>query len=487
MRLTSILIIFIFLFSAVAFAQQSRSDLEKRRQAIVESLKETQAQLEATKKDKKATMSQLNALQAKLNAREKLIGNINQEMSNLDNDIKNSATEVQTLRSNLKIQQERYAQSVRYAYANRSSYNSLAFIFSAKDFNDALRRMKYMKKYRDFRKNQVEEIKTTKSKIEDKINVLSTVKNQKGQLLTAEQQQKLVLQQEKSETSKIVEELKGREKDLAADIENKRKVTKRLDNAIGEAIRREIEIARKKAEEEERKKRIEEERKAAALAAAKASQNNGYGNGRVTLASDERNNAANANNVTKSNTTNNNTKTNNTTPSTYNPVAATVNRNPTSSINRSKPSYTPSVTPEVSELSKGFEANRGRLPWPVANGVVIDAFGKHKHAVATRVEIENNGIDIQTSQGAKARAVFDGKITTVMGMQGSGQTVIINHGQYFTVYSGLTGVAVKVGEMVNTKQNIGTVGNNEDGVAVMNFQVWKGAAKMNPSGWIAPM
>lgn len=487
MRLISILIIFIFLFSTVAFAQQSRSDLEKRRQAIVESLKETQAQLEATKKDKKATMSQLNALQAKLNARERLIGNINQEMNNLDNDIKNSATEVQSLRSNLKIQQERYAQSVRYAYANRSSYNSLAFIFSAKDFNDALRRMKYMKKYRDFRKNQVEEIKTTKSKIEDKINVLSTVKNQKGQLLTAEQQQKMVLQQEKSETSKIVEELKGREKDLAAEIENKRKVTKRLDNAIGEAIRREIEIARKKAEEEERKRRLEEERKAAALAAAKASQNNGYGTSRVTLASDERNNAANANNPSKSNTTASNTKPNNTNPSTYNPVAATVNRNPTTGINRTKPSYTPSVTPEVSELSKGFEANRGRLPWPVASGVVIDAFGKHKHAVATRVEIENNGIDIQTSQGAKARAVFDGKITTVMGMQGSGQTVIINHGQYFTVYSGLTGVAVKVGEQISTKQILGTVGNNEDGVAVMNFQVWKGAAKMNPSGWIMPM
>jgi murein DD-endopeptidase MepM/ murein hydrolase activator NlpD len=209
----------------------------------------------------------------------------------------------------------------------------------------------------------------------------------------------------------------------------------------------------------------------------------------VTLASDERNNAANAANNPKSNVAGNpksnatagNTKPNTSTTSTYNPVASTVNRNP-SNVNRTKPTYTPSITPEVSELSKGFEANRGRLPWPVSNGVVIDAFGKHKHAVATRVEIENNGIDIQTSQGAKARAVFDGKITTVMGMQGSGQTVIINHGQYFTVYSGLSSVSVKVGDQISTKQILGTVVNNEDGVAVMNFQVWKGASKMNPSG-----
>lgn len=235
MRHTGIVFILLFLGLSVQ-AQQSRSELEKRRQAIVESLKETQAQLEATKKDHKATMSQLNALQAKLNARERLIRNINQEMGNLDNDIKNSSSEVQTLRGNLKVQQERYAQSVRYAYANRSSYNTLSFIFSATDFNDALRRMKYMKRYREYRKNQVDEIRSTQTKIEQKINVLSTVKNQKGQLLSAEEQQKLALQEERNETNKVVEELKGREKELVADVENKRKVTKRIDNAISEAI-----------------------------------------------------------------------------------------------------------------------------------------------------------------------------------------------------------------------------------------------------------
>ncbi|MFA6151248.1 MAG: peptidoglycan DD-metalloendopeptidase family protein [Chitinophagaceae bacterium] len=488
--------IFLFIFSLAfvpASAQTTRSELEKRRQSIVESLKETQAQLDATKKDKKATMSQLNALQAKLNTREKLIRNINMEMSNLDNDIKNSSSEVVVLRGNLKIQQERYAQSVRYAYANRSSYNTLAFIFSAKDFNDAMRRMKYMKKYREFRKNQVDEIKSTQTKIEQKINVLSTVKNQKGQLLTAEEQQKLVLQQEKTETNKVVEELKGREKELVADIDNKRKVTKRLDNAISDAIRREIEIARKKAEEEERKRRAEEEQKAAALAAAKADANNpnAYGTGpnRVILAGGTRTNPTTTNNngpIGPKPTVTNNNKTTGTGSSPYNPVATTVKPGGTTP-NRTRPTYTPSNTPEVASLSTGFEANRGRLPWPVLSGVIIDPFGKHKHAIATKVEIENNGIDIQTSQGAKARAVFDGDITSVLNMGGDGQIVIISHGQYFSVYRGLNSVNVKKGDKVTTKQIIGSVGNNEDGVAVLNFQVWKGSAKMNPSGWIAPM
>jgi septal ring factor EnvC (AmiA/AmiB activator) len=485
-------IVFIFMFIALAAgAQQSRSELEKRRQAIVESLKETQAQLEATKKDHKASMSQLNALQAKLNARERLIRNINQEMGNLDNDIKSSSTEVLTLRGNLKLQQERYAQSVRYAYANRSSYNTLSFIFSAKDFNDALRRMKYMKRYREYRKNQVDEIRNTQTKIEQKINVLSTVKNQKGQLLSAEEQQKLALQEEKNETNKVVEELKGREQELVSDIESKRKVTKRLDNAISDAIRKEIEIARKKAEEEERKRRAEEEQKAAALAAAKAAANNpnAYGTGpnKVILAGGNKTEAATTTApaaATRPNTSGKPTGTS-TPPPAYNPVAATVK--PSATPARNKPAYTPSVTPEVAELSKGFEANRGKLPWPVASGVVIDPFGKHKHAIATKVEIENNGIDIQTSPGSKARAVFDGSVSSVMNIAGLGQTVIINHGKYFTVYSGLNGTNVKKGDEVTTKQIIGTVGNNEDGVAVLNFQVWKGGDKMNPSGWIAPM
>lgn len=497
---------FLLCISLAARAQQpTRNELEKRRQAIVDALKETQAQLDATKKDHKATVSQLNALQAKLNARERLISNINQEMVHLDENIRSSSNDVITLRSDLKRLQERYAQSVRYAYSNRSSYNMLAFIFSASDFNDALRRMKYMRKYRDFRKNQVTDIKLTQSKIEKKIDVLSSVKNQKGVLLTAEEQQKLAIQEERNETNKVVNELKGREQELVGELEQKRKLAKRLDNAISDAIRREIEIARKKAEEEERKRKAEEEKKAAALAAAKAaeaSQANTYGTGanKVILSTGGRFDppapAATPAKTTATGSSNASTAKPNpvaASPKTaapapapaYNPVAATIDRSRTTT--RSRPTYTPVTTPETSELSKSFESNRGRLPWPVERGVITDQFGKHKHAVATRVEIENNGIDIQTSTGAKARAVFDGNVTTIIPMAGIGQTVLIQHGAYFTVYARLSTVSVSVGQTVSTKDVIGTVSSNEDGVAVINFQIWKNQQKLNPTSWIMPL
>lgn len=490
----------LLLISLFVQAQSSRSELEKRRQALAESLKETQAQLEATKKDHRVTISQLNALKAKLAARERLIRNINMELSALDRDIRSSATEVKTLKNDLKTQQQRYAQSIRYAYANRSSYNTLAFIFSASDFNDIIRRLKYMKKYRDFRKNQAVAIRTTQSKIEQKITALSHAKNEKGQLLTTEQQQKLELESEKDQTNKVVEELRGREKELMADAENKKRMTKRLDNAIAEAIRKEIEIARKKAEEEERKRREEEARKAAALAAEKANNNQavfGSGNNKVILAGGSKYDVPAPATATAGNKTANNKAANTPADKTsgtnngntaYHPVANTVDNNTNAPKPRSnRPNYTPMTTPEVAELTKGFENNRGRLPWPVASGVVVDEFGKHKHAVATRVEVENNGVDIQTSRGAKARAIFEGTVTKIISIAGLGQTVLVNHGKYFSVYSGLSSVEVKMGDNVSTKQNIGTVGNNEDGVPVLNFQVWRGGDKMNPQSWIAPM
>lgn len=489
MRLSCLIFIFLILISNITFAQNSRSELEQRRKSILESLKASQSQLEATKSDRKANMSQLKALQAKINTREKLIANINQEIEHLNKNIQNSNQEVEALKKNLQLQKLRYAQSIRYAYTNRSNYNTLTFIFSAQDFNEALRRLKYLKKYRDFRKNQVSTIKNTQTQLVQKIGSLNETKNSKGQLLNTEQQQNSSLLAEKTETSKIVDELKGREKELAVDIENKKKTTRRLDNAISEAIRKEIEIARKKAEEEARKKRLEEERKAAALAAAKQAKENdanvyGTGPNKVTLAGSAKYDLPNNPSTTNTSTTKNNTS-KKPEESNFKPVATTVNNNAATHSNKNN--YVPVTTPEVSALSKEFEANRGRLPWPVSSGVIVDPFGKHKHAIASRVEIENNGIDIQTQQGGKARAVFEGKVTTVMGLQGIGQTVIINHGAYFTVYSGLKDVQVKVGETVDTKQILGTVNNNEDGAPVMNFQVWKGANKMNPSSWISPM
>lgn len=144
------------------------------------------------------------------------------------------------------------------------------------------------------------------------------------------------------------------------------------------------------------------------------------------------------------------------------------------------------LTPEATTLGNSFSANKGTLPWPVAQGSISSRFGKQPHPVLKGVFVNNNGIDISTTPDAAARAVFDGEVTGVTNIPGSGWLVIVRHGEFLTVYAKLEDVFVKQGDNVKTKQNIGKVSKDaEDGQTILHFEVWKsGVGKMNPEPWL---
>ncbi len=144
-----------------------------------------------------------------------------------------------------------------------------------------------------------------------------------------------------------------------------------------------------------------------------------------------------------------------------------------------------SLTPEASKLSANFKKNKGKLPWPVDKGVITSSFGKHPHPVLERVEVKNNGVDIKSNKGASVRAVFSGKVKNVMYNPSFHRAVMIQHGNYFTVYSNLSEVFVEAGQEVGTKQSIGKVYYNEDkGKAQIHLEVWKGTETLNPQEWL---
>ncbi len=149
-----------------------------------------------------------------------------------------------------------------------------------------------------------------------------------------------------------------------------------------------------------------------------------------------------------------------------------------------KTEYVMSATPEEVQLSNSFSANKGKLPWPAEQGVITSSFGRHPHPEMKGIMIENNGIDIRTPRGAAIRAVFEGVVSKVFTGPNGQQIVIIRHGEYLTVYTNLASVSVSNGAKVSTKQKIGTVYTNSDNVSEINFQVWKGNNKQNPSSWI---
>ena len=457
MRFTWFILCLLLSVSALAQnqAQQlyTKAQLEAKRKEYQDAINETEKELSSIKKDKNATLGQLRALQTKLAQRQSLIGNINEEIGDIDNTIKTSSKEVVNLKQKLEQLKIRYAQSIRYAYETRSSFGMLAFLFSSSDFNDAIRRMKYLKKFRDFRKQQVEQIRTTQNQLQHKIGELNVTKAQKDELLGKEVQQKQELLKETNQTNDVINQLKGKEKELMNNIEKNRIVALRINKAIQVYIEAEMAKEAKKAEEAQKA----EAAKAAAIAKANPAP-------------------AKA-------------------PENPHPAKATEN-NPNPVIPRAKapkPEVALMMTPGDAALAAKFEANKGKLPWPVERGVITDHFGAHPHALYHQIMINNSGVDIQTDENATVRAVFDGDVTRVFSVDGSNQIVMITHGNYYTVYSGLASTSLKAGDHVSVKQAIGQVGKNIEDLPVMNFQVWKSNGNkkanstLNPELWISKL
>lgn len=463
--------------------KQTRAELEKKRTQLMKEIDATQQLLKETKQNKNATLSELRALQTQLQARQQLINTMNSEITTINSSISNTAQEVEELNHKLAGQKQRFAQSVRYAYKHKDAENMVAFIFAAEDFNEALRRLQYLKKLREYRKLESDKIATNQTLLASKINKLSTEKTNKSSLLSAEEKQRLQIQQETAVTNQLVNELKGKESELMTQIKKDQQASQKIQNSIATMIRQEIALAKKKAEEEAKKRAAEEaRRKAEALAKAKADE-------------DARKKAelAKANEVKLNTGSSTGTEPKPSTPtSTPKPtetVVKTETKTPsnTSVTNSNKSAYAMGLTPEVQSISKKFAENQGRLPWPVDKGYISSHYGKQAHPVYTSVTLDNIGIDITTSANAPVRAVFEGTVTKVANIDG--MVIMVSHGEYFTIYSKLSNANVKVGDKVSAKQNIGAAGKNDDGANVVNFQVWKISGSnfnsVNPSSWIA--
>ena len=151
----------------------------------------------------------------------------------------------------------------------------------------------------------------------------------------------------------------------------------------------------------------------------------------------------------------------------------------------SKESDVLALTPEEQELADNFTSSKGKLPWPVERGVIIERFGVQAHPVLRGIETFNNGVKITTKEGALIRAVYEGTVSRIIDIPGAGKAVILSHGDYFSVYSNLLEVSVKRGQSVLIKEKIGTVltkTNTKE--SITELQIWKGSEKMDPSSWL---
>ncbi|WP_462264353.1 murein hydrolase activator EnvC family protein [Mucilaginibacter sp.] len=431
------------LFAALHTYAQSSADLKRKREKLTQELEELNAELRETVNNKKASIKQLNIIKAQITLREDKITNINSEVRLLDNQINQNTNTVHTLQGQLDELKKEYAAMIVFAYHNQSAYNKLMFVFAAKDFNQAYKRLKYLQQFGSYRERQARSIQGTQQDLHVKITELDRTKNQKSALLEDQEKEKQTLGKQELTQAEIAANLSKQQGELRKQQKDKKSQLARATREMFAAVRREIEEARRKAEAEARAR-------AAALAAAE----------KVKAEKAAREAAANNRPA---------------------PVVKTPAPKPVKT--RLTDSEVLTATPEAASLSNDFQGNRGRLPWPVGSGVVIQSFGRY---YSEGIQNDNQGIDIRTSAGATVRSVFEGEVKTVADISGS-YIVVIQHGKFFTAYNGLHSVSVSKGQKVSTKQAIGTVAvDGATGEAILQFSLLNVNSPVNPKLWLAP-
>ncbi|MDQ6756933.1 MAG: peptidoglycan DD-metalloendopeptidase family protein [Bacteroidota bacterium] len=424
MQKTILTATFFLIFIFNADAQINQDDLQRQRQQLKKEIEETERVLNETKKTTKENIGQLSLLNKRMDLQGNVIDNISGQLKFIDGDINKSQREVNKLGRVLDTLKNEYAKSMVYAYKNRNSYDFLNFIFSASNFNDAVKRITYLKSYRNYRELQGENIIRTQQLLHQRINELTGNKQKKNQVLEEKNKEMTVLEKQQEEKEKIVTKLKGRQKELASQITNKRKQDAKLRNMIAAMIKKEIAIANERA-------------RLKAIADAKNKTSN----------TEDKNTTANARPITK------------------------VPRKTESVL----------VTSEADRaLDASFERNRGSLPWP-SDGFILSHPGRN--SLPGGIEYDNPGVSIGTAVGASVKAIFDGEVTLVSYMEDK-QVVFIKHGKYFSVYSNLSSATVQRGQAVKTGQVVGHASSNDDGQGQVDLIIMKENNNVNPEQWL---
>lgn len=419
-----LLLIFGTLILQFNLQAQSVKELQNQRKQTLQKLETTNKMLNETKKSQRSSLNKLNILNKNIKERKVLIKNISSEISLMDSEMQRLAQEKRLLENRLSSLKSEYVKLVQEAHIKRSMYSKIMFVLSAKTFDQSYRRVRYLQEFSDYRKQQVLEIQKVEAQIAEKNDSLNKNKSTKVGVVRQKETETLKLSKNEQQEKVLLTDLQKKEKKLRDDLKVQQKKANYLNNKIEQIIAAEIRRAEIKRQADERKRLAREN---------------------------------------KSRTSSKST----TAPRSSEPVSK--------------------LTKEETLLSGDFQRNQGRLPWPTTNGFVSGHFGIQQHPVLKYVTTNNKGIYIKTPIGSTARCVFEGVVTQCFSIPGSNNAVIVQHGNFRTVYANLTQIYVHNGEKLTAKQTIGVIytDSENDNKTELYFQIWKDRNLMNPESWLA--
>lgn len=340
-----------------------------------------------TRKEQGVTLGHLKLVGSKLENRQKIVKGIESEMGTVSGQLQVKSAEVSRLQKQYDELKNSYSALIRIAYKNYRNNSFLSFLFSARDFTDAARRLYYVKRIGADIQNKADELQTLNKKLDIEVAFLNDRKKELAGLQQRHTAEVIQLQEESGQLKKTQDALKGKEKQLLAEAEKRRRQIAELERQLQRAVNDDVKMTSGKA------------------------------------------------------------------------VAS-------------------------GPLTAQFAAKKGKLLRPV-DGVVVDRYGLHNHPTQKGVKINNKGVNIAANAGSEVQCVFAGEVRKVFFFQGLGNSVMVRHGSYLTIYANLESVFVREGEKVMEGSPLGTVAKAASGQqATLHFEVWKESDNLNPEQWI---
>ena len=481
--------------------------LQSEQATLKQKMAESQNQLATTRKDVKAQLPTLQMINGQISDQQKVVTGLQVQIDTLNRRISTHEQELRELEADLTECKRRYTRGVLYMYRNRLMQNKLMFIFSADNFRQMYRRLRYTQEYVKYQRVQGQIIAAKEQAVREKRNLLSGERVVQGKLLTQGKAQQTVLEGQQRTQQGVVTDLNQKQAELQATLAQQQRQYNALNAKIEQLIRAEIEAAerRRKAEEarraaeaEARKKAAEaarkaaEERRRAAEAArkAEAEARRAEAEARRKAAEAERKaeaarkrgeeraareaRAAQAREEARA-------------AEQARAAAAEAQRARTATEEANRATATANQNapaPSDARLTGSFASNQGRLPMPITGNYTISShFGAYNVNGLNGVTLDNKGINLTAPAGAQARCVFDGEVTAIFSMGGM-TNVIVRHGSYITVYCNLSGVSVRQGQRVSTRQTLGSVARDASGNCTLHFQLRHETQKLNPERWL---
>tara|TARA_B110000114_G_scaffold113514_1_gene119081 strand:+ start:1304 stop:2533 length:1230 start_codon:yes stop_codon:yes gene_type:complete len=400
-RFTFTILLLTLMLHFSGFSQSKKQqELEERRRELTREIQQIGALLFEGKKEQKSVLSVVEDLDFKIKVRKNLISITNQQANLLTREINSNQTKITKLRVRLKALKADYAKMIVKSYKSRADQSKLMFLLSSTNFQQAYKRLQYIKQYANYQKLQAELIKTETAKMQQLNIELVTQKKNKQTLIEDNKMAKSILDKERTQQNTLIKDIKNNLSKFTAQLKTKQRESNKIDKEIRKIIQAAIAASNKKA-------------------------------------------------------------------------------------GKSSKSKVFSLTPEQKILAANFTSNKGKLPWPVANGVVKLRYGNNPSPIDRSLTIKSNGVRIATNKGEEVRAVFEGVVQGIMTPKNGNNTVMIRHGNYITVYKNLSKFYVQKGDKVTTKQVIGEVITNKaSGESILSFGIYKDSSTQNPSQWI---